>query len=338
MTDIKELVKKVSKKEPRKRNDHVLLIDSMNTFIRSFSIIKAMNPQGEHIGGLIGFLKSLGFMMRTIEPTRIICVFDGKGSSINRRNANPNYKANRDNMKVTNWGMFDSREEERASMSEQIRRLIDYLECLPVSLISMEKVEADDVISFIAQGLASTGKTCTIASSDKDFLQIVQPGVQVYAPIKKLMITHENVKDHITVSPVNYLLTKALTGDKSDNLQGVKGVGTKTLIKEYPELLGNEKVDPKVILERAEEKIDEKKIFSRIIHDWDIVEQNINIMNLQQTRLDLNERNHIIEKLKEFPPPLSTGLFTYLMDKDKIETITKNTQGWLELFRPLTIN
>ena len=64
----------------------------------------------------------------------------------------------------------------------------------------------------------------------------------------------------------------------------------------------------------------------------------MNIMNLQQSRLDINEKNHIIDKLKEATPPLSSGLFSYLMEKDKIETITKNTQGWLELFRPLTLN
>ena len=112
-------------------------------------MVKAMNPKGHHIGGLIGIMKSLGFLVRTIEPTRVICVFDGKGGSTNRRNMDPNYKANRDILKVTHWGMYDSREEERESMAAQMGRLFDYLDCLPVSIVSIEKVEADDIISCL---------------------------------------------------------------------------------------------------------------------------------------------------------------------------------------------
>lgn len=337
MGDIKDLLSKIEKKPPRKRNDHVLIVDSMNTFIRSFSMIKAMNPKGHHIGGLIGFMKSLGYLVRTIDPTRVICVFDGKGASINKRNMNPNYKANRDNVKVTNWGMYDSREEERESMAAQMGRLFDYLECLPIDIISIEKVEADDIISFIAQGLASTGRKSTIVSSDKDFLQVVQPGVEVYAPIKKKTFTHENIIQEIKVNPVNYLLAKALLGDHSDNLRGIKGLGIKTLIKEFPELKTPKKIDLEFIYGRAEEKLEEKKIFARMIHDWDLVESNYRIMNLQESQLDQNEKTHIMDVLKAPNTNLNAGTFLYYLDKDEIEGITKNTESWLEHFRPLTI-
>lgn len=338
MGNIQDLLDKIEKKPPRKRNDHVLIVDSMNTFIRSFSMIKAMNPKGHHIGGLIGFMKSLGYLVRTIGPTRVICVFDGKGSSINRRNMNSNYKANRDNIKVTNWGMYDTREEERKSMAAQMSRLFDYLECLPISLVSLEKVEADDIISFIAQGLAGTGRKATIVSSDKDFLQIVKPGVEVYAPIKKKTFTYENIIEEIKVNPVNYLLTKALLGDNSDNLRGIKGLGIKTLIKEYPELKTPKQIDLEFIYQRAEEKLEEKKIFARMVHDWDLVETNYKIMNLQESQLDEKEKTHIMDVMKGPTPSLSSGTFLYYLEKDEIEGITKNTESWLETFRPLTIS
>lgn len=338
MSSIKDLVNKLEKKPPRKRNDHVLIVDSMNTFIRSFSMVKAMNPKGHHIGGLIGFLRSLGFLVRTLDPTRVVCVFDGKGSSMNRRNMNPNYKSQRDNLKVTNWGMYDSREEERESMASQMSRLFDYLECLPLSLLSLEKVEADDIISFIAQGLADTGRNSTIVSSDKDFLQVVRPGINVYAPIKKKLITSDNVIEEIKVHPVNYLLSKALIGDHSDNLRGIKGVGIKTLINEFPELKTPKRVELDYIFKVSEGRIENKKIFANIIHEWDLVENNYKIMNLQESQLDDNEKNHIIEVLKSPTPSLNTGTFTYYLDKDHIEGITKNTESWLELFRPLTIS
>lgn len=301
-------------------------------------MVKAMNPKGHHIGGLLGFMRSLGFLVRTINPTRVILVFDGKGGSMNRRNMNPNYKANRDNLKVTHWGMYDSREEERESMAAQMGRLFDYLECMPVSILSLEKVEADDIISFVAQGLASVGRKATIVSSDKDFLQIVKPGVEVYAPIKKKTFTHENILEEIKVSSVNYLIAKALLGDNSDNLKGIKGLGIKTLIKEFPELKTPNKLELNFIYERAEEKLEEKKIFARIIHDWDHVETNYKIMNLQETQLDQNEKTHIMDVLNGSTPGLNTGTFLYYLEKDEIPGITKNTEGWLETFRPLTIS
>lgn len=338
MSNIKDLLSKIEKKPPRKRNDHVLIVDAMNTFIRSFSMVKAMNPKGHHIGGLLGFMRSLGFLVRTIDPTRVILVFDGKGGSMNRRNMNPNYKANRDNLKVTHWGMYDSREEERESMAAQMGRLFDYLECMPVSILSLEKVEADDIISFVAQGLASVGRKATIVSSDKDFLQIVKPGVEVYAPIKKKTFTQDNILEEIKVSSVNYLIAKALLGDNSDNLRGIKGLGIKTLIKEFPELKTSKKIELDFIYERAEEKLEEKKIFARIIHDWDHVKTNYKIMNLQEAQLDQNEKTHIMDVLNGSTPGLNTGTFLYYLEKDEIQGITKNTEGWLETFRPLTIS
>ena len=82
---------KQSKDEPLHLNSKVLLIDSMNTFLRSFAMINHMNPNGAHIGGLTGFLKSIGFAIRHIKPTRVILVFDGIGSTTNKKNLFPVY-------------------------------------------------------------------------------------------------------------------------------------------------------------------------------------------------------------------------------------------------------
>ena len=71
-----------AKDEPLQLNSRVLLIDSMNTFLRSFAMINHMNPSGAHIGGLTGFLKSIGFAIRHIKPTRVILVFDGTACTI----------------------------------------------------------------------------------------------------------------------------------------------------------------------------------------------------------------------------------------------------------------
>ena len=68
------------------RNSRILIVDSMNTFMRSFSTINAMNPAGHHIGGLVGYLRSLGYAIKTFRPTRVILTFDGLGSTNNKKN------------------------------------------------------------------------------------------------------------------------------------------------------------------------------------------------------------------------------------------------------------
>jgi len=337
MTDYSKILKNLKESPPRELNDHLLIIDSMNTFIRSFSTLKAMNPQGYHIGGLVGFLRSLGYLVRTIDPTRVICVFDGKGSSVNRKNIDPNYKAQRQHTRITNWGMYESKQEEYESLSAQLDRLKDYLECLPIHCLTMEKLEADDIIADLALGASASGKQVTIVSSDKDFLQLIDGCISVYSPIKKTLFTKNNIIQELEVLPQNYNIVKALLGDNSDNLSGVKGLGLKTLVKEFPGLLTNPNYELEDIYLVCEQNLDGKSIFAKIIHNWDRVKINYQLMNLHKGQLDDKEILHILNVLKEPIPPLQTGAFLHLLDIDKIEGITKNTEGWLENFRTLTV-
>ena len=71
--------------KPTEVNDHVLLVDGLNTFIRAWSASPATNADGVHIGGMIGFLQSVGLAIRNLIPTRVIIVFDGAGGSQRRR-------------------------------------------------------------------------------------------------------------------------------------------------------------------------------------------------------------------------------------------------------------
>ncbi len=93
------------------KNSKVLIVDSLNTFLRSFVAIHHLNPQGNHIGGLTGFLKSIGAVIRQLEPTRVILVFDGVGGSTNKRYLYPEYKTNRHITKISNWDAFDTKRE-----------------------------------------------------------------------------------------------------------------------------------------------------------------------------------------------------------------------------------
>ena len=334
-----DILDKLQPSAPRKLNNHILVIDAMNTLIRSFSLLKAMNPDGHHVGGLVGFLRSLGYLVRTIDPTRVIIVWDGKGGSGNRKNINPEYKAQRATARITHWGLYDSKAEETEALIGQLYRLQDYLDCLPMQQIMMEKLEADDIIAYLAKEASGSPRVdkITIVSSDKDFLQLIDDTIEVYAPVKKRTITNSNILDEIKVHPSNYNIVKALLGDNSDNLRGVKGLGIKTLVKEFPDLVSKEDCDLEYIWEVCEKNLEGKKIFSKIIHEFDIVKNNFNIMDLHDTLLDDSEKNLILDIIKSDIPALQSGAFLHLLDQDKIEGITKNTEGWLETFRKLTV-
>jgi 5'-3' exonuclease len=274
--------------------------------------------------------------MRTVDPTRIICVFDGQASSSSRKNVNSDYKANRNIKRITNWELFDDKEDEYASMTMQMHRLVEYLQCLPITLISIDKVEADDTISYLAQKFGANGKKVTIVSSDKDFLQIVDENIEVYSPIKKKTYGKKEVQEEVGMLPKNYLIMKALLGDNSDNLTGIKGLGPKTLIKEFPGIVNDSDFTLQDIQKICEAKLQTKKIFAQILYDWEKVETNYELMNLLDPRLGDYEIVHILDKIKDSIPTLQVVPFMSMLEADQIEALNKNVEGWLELFRPLS--
>ena len=334
------ILKNLKETPPRALNDHILLIDGMNTLIRSFSLLKAMNPTGTHIGGFVGFLRSLGYVTRIFDPTRVIVVWDGKGGSGNRQNINPNYKAQRATSRITHWGLYDTKEEETEALIGQLFRVQDYLDCLPIHQIMIEKLEADDIIAYLSKRASgSQVKKVTIVSSDKDFLQLVDDTVEVYAPIKKKTFTKSNVIDEIKVLPQNYNLVKALLGDSSDNLPGVKGLGIKTILSEWKSFTYDPNASLQDVWDHCETQMElekPKKIFAKILHSFDKVVDNFAMMDLHQTQLDESEIDYVTEIMKSPIPDLQTGAFLHLLDQAKIERITKNTDTWLENFRGLT--
>lgn len=337
MADYNNILQSLKPTPPRELNDHILVIDAMNMLIRSFSLLKAMNPSGHHVGGLVGFLRSLGFVTRTFDPSRVIIVWDGKGGSANRKNIDPNYKAQRATSRITHWGLYDTKAEETEALIGQLFRTQDYLECLPVQQLMMEKLEADDIIAYLAKTASKSKKKLTIVSSDKDFLQLVDEYVEVYAPVKKKTFTKSNIEEELQVLPENYNIVKALLGDNSDNLAGVKGLGIKTILSQFPDLVSKPGMSLDYVYNICEEKMNEKKIFPKILTEWDRVETNFKLMNLHETDLDEKEMTHVLEVLKGEIPKLQTGAFLHLLETDKIEGITKNTEGWLETFRKLTV-
>ena len=169
------------------KDSHLMIIDGLNTFIRVFSAVPALNDDGDHIGGVTGFLRSIAANIRQHKPTRCVIVFDGKGGSRRRKDLFPEYKANRANKTAFNrYQEFASLEDEQDSMKRQFGRLIQYLNCLPITTISIDNVEADDVMAYIANEIYTKDENrATIVSTDRDFLQLVNNRISDLSPINE---------------------------------------------------------------------------------------------------------------------------------------------------------
>jgi len=149
----------------------------------------------------------------------------------------------------------------------------------------------------------------------------------------------ENIKDEIGVLPQNYNIVKALLGDNSDNLQGVKGLGIKTILSEWKSFTYDANGSLQDVWDHCETQMEQdkpKKIFAKILHNWEKVQTNFKIMDLNETQLDEKEIKIVEDIFKSVIPDLQIGVFLSLLDQDKIEGVTKNTEGWLENFRGLT--
>lgn len=298
----------------------------MNTFLRSFAMIPAINPQGNHVGGLVGFMKSLGYAIKLIKPTRVILVFDGQGNITNRRNTYSEYKANRQIKRITNFNVFSTLEEESESVATQMMRLLDYLKCLPVNISIIDKIEADDTIAYLSQKLKDD---IVIYSADQDFLQLVDDRVTVYSPIKKKFYKPNDVFEQYGLWPHNFITMKCLMGDKSDNLPGVKGLGPKKLMKFFPEIAGKEKFTLQEAYQKATDKVDEHGIYGNVHLFKKQLEINYELMCLEEIELIDADQQELDTLIETKPYNFNKARFLGMYEKDLLGRGIPNTEFWL---------
>jgi len=312
-----------------KRHDRVLLIDGLNLFFRNFAMLNMVNPDGVHVGGLGGFLRSLGALIRQIQPTSVYVVFDGAGSTTNRKNLLPEYKSGRNLQRITNWEVFENLDDEHDSKVDQIVRLIQYLKMLPVKTVAFDKVEADDIIAVLSKQLEEKyNSNVFIVSSDKDFIQIVTDKTIVYRPMEKEYYTKNTVKEKFGVLAENFILYKTLLGDNSDKVPGVKGLGAKGIFKKFPELQ-NEKLTLDDIFDISARKFKEHVVYSRVVQDQSRLEDTYKIMDLSKPMIDEKEVEIIGKIIEEDLPDLNSKPFITLYEEDKLGGMIRNLEYWL---------
>ena len=315
---------------PSSKHDRVLLIDGLNLFFRNFAMLNIVNENGVHVGGLGGFLRSLGTLINVIEPTSMYIVFDGENSSMNRKNILSEYKAGRHISRITNWEIFNDVEDEHDAKLDQIVRLIDYLKCLPVHVTALDKVEADDIIAHLATTITQDNddSRAFIVSSDKDFIQLVSDQITVYRPIEKDFYTRDTIVEKFGVLPENFILYKVLMGDASDKIPGIKGLGVKKLMKFFPEL--NERIlTLDDLIEISTRKYKEHVIYSRVVFEEKNLRKNYKIMDLHNPMMDDLEKEYVEGLVKMDPPTLNQKPFLKFYQEDGLRHLIKNVDFWI---------
>ena len=327
MEDIFSLLDNIEKSDSLGVNDRVLIVDGLNLYLRVFAVNGALNDNGVPVGGLTGFLRSLAYAIREVNPTRVIIVYDGAGGSQRRRKIHSDYKSNRKpGKRITRWDAFKNASEEKESMKIQFSRLIEYLDFLPINVISIDRIEADDTIAYIAHTLLD--KEVTIMSADQDFLQLVNDRITVWSPTKKKFYTPRMVEADYGIPAHNFLMYKALMGDKSDNIPGVKGLGPKKLPKIVPDLFTQTTLDLDFILEHAGKG--EEPMHKRISESADQLRLNEELMDLKNPPIS-GELKLRITRLIEAPINLlSRNDFIIMYNDDQLGNAITSPDLWLK--------
>ena len=309
-------------------NDKVLLIDGLNTFIRSFAVSPVTNDDGIHVGGITGFLMSIGFAIKTLQPTRVIICFDGKGGSQRRRKIFPDYKANRlVRTKLNRTNAFSDKDAESENMKMQLGRLIQYLDNLPVQILAPQNIEADDAIAYISKQLLTDSKVF-IMSSDKDFIQLVDDRIAVWSPTKKKLYFKNDVKEDYKLPAHNYLLYRTLTGDKSDNIPGIRGTGIATLQKRLPILFGDDIVTIDQLIDACQDS--KIKVLQTISESREALELNYKLMQLNEVDISGNSKNKIMNVIHNTISRMNTTKFKVMMIEDGITGAFRNLEFWMK--------
>ncbi len=313
-----------------KKHDRVLILDGLNLFFRNFAMMNMVNPDGVHIGGLGGFFRSLGAMIRQTNPTSVYVVFDGAGSTVNRKNLLSEYKGTRNLSRITNWEAFDNIEEEHDSKIDQIVSIIQYLKLLPVKTTILDKVEADDIIAVLAEKLVEKhNSTCFIVSSDKDFLQLVNENVLVYRPIEKEYYNEDTIKEKFNISPHNFIIYKTLLGDSSDKVKGIKGLGEKGLYKKFPEITEKD-LTLDDIHSICESKFKDHLVYARVIQNIEELEKNYKIMDLSNPMLTERDKEHLEKFVSSEEIHYLPEQFLAMYKQDQLGAIIRNVEFWVK--------
>ena len=203
----------------------IVIFDAYALIFRAYFAMQRANLQtraGEPTGAVRGFTSTMLYIFNTLNPTHAAFAFDVDDATVFRREIDPNYKAHRDPMPE--------------DLPSQIQRCREIARAFSVPVYEQPGFEADDVIGTLADQAVEAGFDTWICTLDSDLLQLVNQDISVYLynPFKSEYTAYDSpdaVRGRYEVDPIQIIDFKALVGDKSDNIPGVKGVGKVGAVK-----------------------------------------------------------------------------------------------------------
>ena len=267
------------------------LVDGSGFIFRAYHALPQLTRKRDKMptGAVTGFCNILNKLLNDVGPGGHMAVLFDAGRETFRNEIYPEYKAHR-----------PPPPEDLIPQFELIRQAT---RAFNVVSIDRAGFEADDLIASYARAGRDAGYTVVIISSDKDLMQLIEPGISMLDPLKNRAIGEDQVREKFGVGPEKMIDLQSLTGDSTDNIPGVPGIGVKTAA----ELL-NTYGDLDQVLARAEE-IKQPKRRQTLIDNADLARTSRDLVTLRQD-LDLQES---LETLKiQAPDP--EVLFPFLED------------------------
>lgn len=315
-----------------------LLVDGNNLLKIGFHGVKDYFNGTEHVGGIWHFLNTLRRFIDEENFNKVVVFWDGETSTSQRRLIYPKYKLNRK-------GTVEDFKEE--SFNKQKQRVKQYLEEMFVRQVEFENSEADDLIAYYCK--ISKDESKTIFSGDRDLTQLISEDVSLYSPnTKKYYKNGDKIKLHeIEIPHYNVKTFKILSGDKSDNIDGIYYLGEKTLIKLFPEILDKE-VSFSDILQKGEELLKEQKDNTALknlltgktkegIFGDEFFEINKKIVDLSEPLISEEGKELVQSYYSESLDPDGRGyknLIRMMMDDGLFKYLPKGDEQWVYFLKP----
>ena len=278
----------------------VLIIDALNAYLRAYIVDPSISANGQPIGGLKGFIKILQKLVRDTRPEEIVIVWDGPNGSRKRKSMDSNYKAGRKPIRLNRAFHNLTDDQEMQNKVWQQSRLIEYINEMPIIQVMLPEIEADDVISYITSMENYSGWQKVIVSNDKDFMQLCDGETILFRPTKKEIMSMNTISENIGIHPTNMALARAIAGDASDNLKGVRGAGLATIAKRLPFLKESRTASIDDVINYCNETEQKQKFYSNVVEAREVVEHNYNMMQLYAPQMSVQAKQKVDYAITEF--------------------------------------
>jgi len=299
-----------------KNKKRVLIIDQLNLFYRNYIVNPSLSVNGAPIGGLKGCFQSIQKISRESKPDLIIICWDGEGGSAKRKLMKKDYKAGRKPIRLNRDIRNMSEDQETENKIWQQTRLIEYYNQTPIIQFMFKNTEADDIIAYLTQIKELEDAEKLIISSDKDFFQLLDAKTVQYRPVQKEVLNQKIILEKFNVHPVNFAMARALEGDKSDNIEGVEGLGLKTIAKRFPFLREEKPATFIDMLSYCKKQLQETnvKAYQKVLDSEGLFKRNYHMMQLYSPSLGIEAKKTVRDTIKD--PDMSfnkTGLIKMMM-------------------------